>query len=227
MDVIIDGYNLIFQCGLEGADRNPRTIEKSRSRLISMLVQLLPQVQISRTTIVFDAKRLPVSETQIESRKSGIRILFAVDYEDADSMIEELIAAHSSPKQLLVVSSDHRIQTAATRRKAKAIDSDIWLDKLENSDTAATAKFSTALKVDSADQKPAGELADIDWNAEFGDANIKATEDLIHKATGNFNGPASKDQPAESTDALEEAEKVIDDTDWIAEMGLENFEAPE
>jgi len=216
MDVIIDGYNLIFQCGLEGSVRNPRTIEKSRGRLISMLAQLLPPAQISRTTIVFDAKRLPASESQIESRKTGIRVLFAVDYDDADSMIEDLITTHSTPKKLLVVSSDHRIQKAATRRKAKAIDSDVWLDKLESSSSAAVEKLSSSSEGDITDQSIAGEFADIDWNAEFGAANIQATIDLVH----------SQDNPIDADNTMQDTEKLVEDTDWIAEMGLEDFDAP-
>ena len=45
-------------------------------------------------------------------------------------LIEELIAAHATPKRLTVVSSDHRIQVSARRRGALAVDSEPWLDRL-------------------------------------------------------------------------------------------------
>ena len=60
MSTIIDGYNLIFTCGLEGKKRNPQSIEKSRARLISMVAAKLNERERSGTTIVFDAKRLPI-----------------------------------------------------------------------------------------------------------------------------------------------------------------------
>ncbi|HEY5310864.1 MAG TPA: hypothetical protein VIK18_00045, partial [Pirellulales bacterium] len=40
--------------------------------------------------------------------------------------IEELIRQDSAPRRLTVVSSDHRLQRAAHRRKARAVDSDRW-----------------------------------------------------------------------------------------------------
>jgi len=45
-------------------------------------------------------------------------------------MVIELIQKHSQPRQLTVVSNDHLIQTAATRRDATAIDADVWFDSL-------------------------------------------------------------------------------------------------
>jgi uncharacterized protein len=41
-----------------------------------------------------------------------------------------LIAADSAPKQLTVVSGDHRLQRAAKRRKATAVASEVWLEEL-------------------------------------------------------------------------------------------------
>jgi len=56
----------------------------------------------------------------------GLTVRFADPGSDADSMIEQLIEADSSPRKLIVVSSDHRLHRAARRRRAKAIDSDQW-----------------------------------------------------------------------------------------------------
>src|SRR5262249_8464514 len=46
--------------------------------------------------------------------------------DDADLLIEQLIAANSAPRRLTVVSSDHRLHRAARRRRATAVDSDKW-----------------------------------------------------------------------------------------------------
>ena len=60
----------------------------------------------------------------------GLSVRFAPRDSDADTLIEELIAADSAPRRLTVVSSDHRLQRAAHRRKAIAVDSDVWLAQL-------------------------------------------------------------------------------------------------
>ena len=59
-------------------------------------------------------------------RHRGLSVRFAAQQEDADTLIEELILADTSPRRLTVVSSDHRLQRAARRRKARAVDADVW-----------------------------------------------------------------------------------------------------
>jgi hypothetical protein len=60
----------------------------------------------------------------------GLAVRFAHKSEEADELIEELIRGDSAPKRLTVVSSDHRLQTAARRRRAKAVDSESWWETL-------------------------------------------------------------------------------------------------
>ena len=176
MPTIIDGYNLIFTCGLEGKKRTPQSLEKARYRLISTVAAKSSDNKRSATTIVFDAKRLPIKETSADSVVDGIRILYAVDYEDADTLIEELIAACSIPKKLTVVSSDHRLQTAATRRKATAIDSDVWYDRL--SDTSGPNEHSSQAQPDHPNEKQSSvkSLDSIDWANEFGSIDVEAID---------------------------------------------------
>ena len=224
MDLIIGAYNLIFQCGLEGPKRTPASITNSRRRLIHLLSSLLPTEQIAHTTVVFDAKRLPKQEPQIESRKHGIRILFAVGYESADEMIEELIAAHSHPKDLLVVSSDHRIQNAATRRKAKAIDSDVWLDKIENQHARGASptknNMTGPVKQTPTNKRVDSEIKSLDWNAEFGVDNQQASEELVREIENELglNPPNTDNQEQD----LDEVEDELKDIDWMQEFGFDD-----
>ncbi len=132
MKTLIDGYNLIFQCGLQGRTAGSLALERARNRLISELTSRMDDEFRSSTTIVFDAKQRPLKEVVDEERINGLHVVYAIDHDEADSLIEELIRKHSTPKKLLVVSSDHRIRDAARRRKATAIDSDVWFDGLEN-----------------------------------------------------------------------------------------------
>ena len=223
MDVIIDAYNLIFQCGLEGRQRTPASITRSRTRLIQLLASLLSPEQCTTTTVVFDAKRIPLKETQIDSRKRGIRVLFAVGYESADEMIEELIAAHTHPKDLLVVSSDHRIQNAATRRKAKAIDSDVWLDQIENQSRRdkESPQSNSSNQAKATPTKPvSAEVKSHDWHAEFGMENNQASEELIREIEDELGSNDSSE--ADSSQDIAEVEDEFKDIDWLTEFGFDS-----
>ena len=126
---IIDAYNLIFQCGL-----HPKTLgtakamRQAHDRLFRELSERFEKNQRTKVIVVFDAKRKPDSSQTVVHR--GFDVRYAYEYPDADAQIIELIKSHSQPKQLTVVSSDHQIQTAATRRGATAIDSDVWFDSV-------------------------------------------------------------------------------------------------
>ncbi len=164
--IVIDGYNLIFQCGLQGKRRDSLALEKARQRAISSISKWLGEDR-ERTAIVFDASRLPIKEDHNVSQIDGLTIIYAVDFDDADSMIEEIIRSHSSPKQLLVVSSDHRLQKAALRRSAKPVDSDIWYDSLEQGFESPNQRGGTDSQPDFEKDSPS-ELDNIDWFREFG-----------------------------------------------------------
>ena len=223
MDLIIDAYNLIFQCGLEGPQRTPASIARSRTRLIQLLARLLPAEQCTNTTVVFDAKRIPLKETQIDSRKNGIRVLFAVGYESADEMIEELIAAHSHTKDLLVVSSDHRIQNAATRRKAKAIDSDVWLDQIESQSDHGEdlGKKRPNNPSSGTPTKPVtNEIKSHDWHAEFGIQNNQESDELVRKIENELDSGNSSE--ADSSQDIAEVEDEFKDIDWMHEFGFDS-----
>ena len=125
MTLIIDGYNLLHASGVFGEDRGPRGFEQSRVALLDMLLDLLGD-QAASTIVVFDAARAPDG---LPSRLThgGIRVWFAREYPDADSLIEELVENDDAPSSLMVVSSDRRLQVAARRCRATAISSEEWL----------------------------------------------------------------------------------------------------
>lgn len=129
MSVLIDGYNLLHITGIFGRGRSLSSLERSRTALLNMLALSIAPDEIGKTTIVFDANNAPPGlPRKVDHR--GLTVCYAAEYVDADTMIEELIARHHAPRQLLVVSSDHRIQRAARRRRANPIDSDVWYAEL-------------------------------------------------------------------------------------------------
>ena len=129
MPLLIDGYNLLHASGILGAGRGRGSLERSREALLNVLAQSLPEAELSRTTVVFDAHDPPWGLSR-KADHQGITVYFASRHSDADTMIEELIKAESAPRKLVVVSGDHRLHRAAKRRRAKAIDSDRWFREL-------------------------------------------------------------------------------------------------
>jgi uncharacterized protein len=129
MSLLIDGYNLLHVSGIMGRGIGPGGLQRSRLALVNFLAESIAPEDLSRTTIVFDAHDAPPGLPQV-IHHGGITVRFAVKYETADALIEELIRVDSAPRRLVVVSSDHEIQRAARRRKAKAVDSDVWYAEL-------------------------------------------------------------------------------------------------
>jgi uncharacterized protein len=165
MPLLIDGYNLLNSTGIMSRGRGPGNLERARQALLNTLVESLPEEEIARTTVVFDASEPPWGVAR-ETSHRGIKVQFAAKDEDADSVIEQLILADSAPKRLTVVSSDHRIQRAAKRRRATAVDSDRWFGELLRERAARSHASSTA-----GESKPAGPLSSGEvehWLREFG-----------------------------------------------------------
>jgi predicted RNA-binding protein with PIN domain len=129
MPLLIDGYNLLHASGIHGRGRGAGALERSREALLNVLATSLPSEEVTRTTIVFDARDPPWGVSR-QTEHQGLTVIFASREVDADSLIEELIKEHSAPRKLTVVSSDHRLQRAAKRRRATAIDSDRWFAQL-------------------------------------------------------------------------------------------------
>ncbi len=129
MTLLIDGYNLLHVTGLFGKGGGPGSFQRSREALLRFLAASLEPAERMNTTIVFDANDAPPGLPQ-EHLFEEITVRYARDYSDADALIEELIQRDNAPRSLLVVSSDHRIQRAARRRRAQNVDSDVWYSRL-------------------------------------------------------------------------------------------------
>jgi predicted RNA-binding protein with PIN domain len=164
--LLIDGYNLLYAAGLGQADYAPGDLLRARRRLLRYLVRRLRTSELDRTTVVFDAREPPVGFPH-SSMLCGMRVLFATPDGDADAVIEDLIDRHSAPKRLTLVSSDHRLQQAARRRRAMFLDSDAFLDDLER---RASVSFPEEAD-ESDDPKETGEMSPAElahWQAVFG-----------------------------------------------------------
>lgn len=128
MHLLIDGYNLMHAAGLIGRGVGPGSLERSRLALLNFVAEALDENERQAATVVFDAHGAPRGLPRTLLHR-GVTVRFAAEYAEADELIEELIRAESAPRRLTVVSGDHRLQRAARRRRATAIDSERWYEE--------------------------------------------------------------------------------------------------
>jgi len=128
---LIDGYNVMHAGGRLGPKLGREGFRRARRRFLNELAATLPPEQAEQTTIVFDAS-VPPGDFKVEERYRGLQVLFALGDENADARIEQLIAAHSTPKALFVVSSDRRIRQAAHRRRAIVLTAEDYWNRLDD-----------------------------------------------------------------------------------------------
>jgi predicted RNA-binding protein with PIN domain len=160
MALLIDGYNLLHVTAIVGHGG----LRGSREGLLRFLASAIDPRERPQTTIVFDAAEAPPNLPRTVVFEE-MTIHFSSEYDNADELIEGLIEAHNVPKSLLVVSSDHRLQRAARRRKAPFVDSDVWFAEALRRRAAMKAPAPIIAK-------PAGPLSGDEiafWLAEFGD----------------------------------------------------------
>jgi len=127
---LIDGYNLAHALGILTGKTNPRGFKRARDRLLDLLAGAFG-AEAERVTVVFDAAGAPAKGAARSTTHKGIHVEFAVKMPTADDYIEAAIAACKQPKDLVVVSSDTRLQTAARRRGSRPLGCAEFLDHLE------------------------------------------------------------------------------------------------
>lgn len=167
--LIIDGYNLMHAWGLARQRYGPGDLERLRERFLRELANRLPETQRRGTTVVFDAGDEAPTDIADKRVHELMRIVFAVKDEDADSRIEKLIASHSAPKQIRVVSSDKRLQIAARRRRGQFVTSEQFIEELERAETESKKPaVSRELEAKSTGELTEGEMAE--WLEIFGES---------------------------------------------------------
>ena len=161
MGLLIDGYNLLYASGVLAPPGRGTSLERARGALLEFLARVVDPAELPRTTVVFDARQAPPGLPHYV-RHGEMHIRFAPRGCEADDVLEELILQDTSPRQLTVVSSDHRVQRAARRRRATAVDSDVWAQR--QMQRKPVGKPPSA--------KPTGPLSEAEierWLAEFRD----------------------------------------------------------
>lgn len=157
MRYLIDGYNLLFALGKLSPRSGKPALENARRWLAQQLQNRHPDRAL--VTVVFDGQRAPPGATSHEHTGS-IPFLFSQG-QTADDLIEDLIAADSAPRELTIVSNDHRIRQAGRRRGCSVLG---CLDYFEQPPSRP------APRPDDAPTKPEPSSADNErWLREFKD----------------------------------------------------------
>lgn len=130
--LIIDGYNLMHAMGLGRSSYGPGDLERSRNQLIQQVNSALDHSVAADSVIVFDSSQTG-HRGPPQNGQTPLHVMYSRDGRDADAEIELMLGCHSSPKQVLIISSDHRLHKAARRRKARCMDSEDFCSQLEPS----------------------------------------------------------------------------------------------
>ena len=164
MALIIDGYNLLHASGILGRGTGPGGLERSRAALLNFLVESLVRKSAGADGCRVRRGRGAAGPAAASRTAVWLSQFASKRHDSADELIEELIEADTSPRRLTVVSSDHRLHRAARRRRARAIDSDVWFAEV------LRARLSSAAKTNST-AKPSGPLSSGEvsmWLKRFG-----------------------------------------------------------
>lgn len=198
--LLIDGYNLLHAAGLARVRYAPGDLERLRHRLLAMLAEKLTPPERMRCTVVFDAQDAPYASSR-DMRVHDIAVLFAAPGGDADTLIEDLLQTHPAAKQVLMISSDHRLHKAARRRGATPMDSDPFWDQLRQSPDQRKS-FAPPPPAVSATSATKPDVAA--WLKEFGDVSVQEIAEEVRAEE-----QTSSDDPWQKH--LAELERMLDD----------------
>jgi predicted RNA-binding protein with PIN domain len=175
-DLVIDGYNLMHASGHARERYAPGDLQRCRERFLLWVWKRVPETLRERTIIVFDAGDTDNQYTGLATFRE-LRLLYSPRGVEADDLIEDLVASHSAPKRLQVVSSDHRLHKASRKRKAACIDSEAFVATL-----ARAARRQRELERQQREEaKPTADLPDQveDWLRIFADVQPLADRERL------------------------------------------------
>ena len=132
MPVIIDGYNLLRSIPNDESSNPVDDVQLCR-----ILGEYLTAVS-ETGQIIFDGIG-PPDKTGFDNIRN-LEVFFSGQSLEADDVIEDKLKLNTAPKRLMVVSSDRRLRKAAMARKAIAVKSDVFWQKVQKQ-LARKAKF--------------------------------------------------------------------------------------
>lgn len=142
MPYLIDGNNVIG--GFGNLDPDPH---KSRKRLIGELAMFIKATR-QKVRVVFDGAQDP--DFPEGSRMRGVQISYAKSGSDADQRIKDIVRRSTSPRDIVVVSSDRDLSSFVSAKGAKTISSRAFRQELDRAreKLSMTEKANLSMKID-------------------------------------------------------------------------------
>ncbi|WP_437228658.1 NYN domain-containing protein [Planctomicrobium sp. SH661] len=198
-EYVIDGYNLLHNAGLARGKYKPGEFDRARDRLLRRLRDSLTEEERTHTFIIFDAQYAESSDRR-PLNLYGMTVLFSPRGRQADDLIEILLSAHQTPRDVTVVSSDHRLQRAARAARASSISSDSFLVELDerklkrpdvDDEPETKQSRSTQKTFDS------GSSEDVDqWLKEFGEIDVQSiTKEVVKEQASRQKSDVPVEKP--------------------------------
>ncbi len=118
MDIIVDGYNVIFKVSELGYSTEKCDIEILRNRFLAILEQY-KEKRKHKLIVVFDGKGTGCSS---ETRLAGIDVVFSREGIDADEEIKRMVSNSNNPRHITVITSDRDIEQYVKKYGSKVVD---------------------------------------------------------------------------------------------------------
>ena len=118
MDIIVDGYNVIFKISELGYTTEKCDIEVLRNRFLAMLEQY-KEKRKHKLIVVFDGQGAGNSSG---IRPAGIDVVFSRQDLDADEEIKRMVSRSDNPRNITVITSDRDIEQYVKKYGCKVVD---------------------------------------------------------------------------------------------------------
>jgi predicted RNA-binding protein with PIN domain len=118
MDIIIDGYNVIFKISELGYSTEKCDIEVLRNRFLTLLEQY-KEKRKHKLIVVFDGQGTGNSS---ETRVAGIDVVFSREDLDADEEIKRMVSNSKNPRHVTVITSDRDIEQYVRKYGCKVVE---------------------------------------------------------------------------------------------------------
>ncbi len=118
MDIIVDGYNVIFKISELGYSTEKCDIEVLRNRFLNLLEQY-KENRKHKLIVVFDGQGTGNSS---ETRVAGIDVVFSRQDLDADEEIKRMVSGSENPRHITVITSDRDIEQYVKKYGCKVVE---------------------------------------------------------------------------------------------------------
>ncbi|MGR3294421.1 MAG: NYN domain-containing protein [Candidatus Scalindua sp.] len=118
MDIIVDGYNVIFKVPELGYSTEKCDIEILRNRFLALLEQY-KEKRRHKLIVVFDGKGHGNSS---EARAAGIDVVFSRQDIDADEEIKRMVSNSGNPRHITVITADRDIEQYVKKYGCKVVE---------------------------------------------------------------------------------------------------------